>query len=43
MNRMWQPDEDVGLCIDAKVSGNRPREVDREAKSVVRIEVLVFI
>jgi hypothetical protein len=43
MNRMWQPDEAVGLCIDANVSGGRPREVEREANSVVRIEVLVFI
>lgn len=43
MNRTWQPDEAVGLCIDANVSGGRPREVEREAKSVVRIEVLVFI
>jgi hypothetical protein len=43
MNRMWQPDEALGLCIDAKVSGGRPRDVEREAKRVVRIEVLVFI
>ncbi len=43
MNRMWQPDGAVGLCIDAKVSGNRPREVERDAKIVLRIEVLVFI
>lgn len=43
MNRMWQPDEAVGLCIDAKVSGGRPREVEREAKSVVRIEVLIYM
>jgi hypothetical protein len=40
---MWQPDEAIGLCIDTRVSGGRPREVEREAKSVVRIEVLVFI
>ena len=43
MNRTWQPDGVMGLCIDAKVSGGRRREVEREAKSVVRIDELVFI
>lgn len=43
MNRMWQPDGAAGLCIEAKVSDGRRRELEREAKSVVRIVVLVVI
>ena len=41
MNRTWQPDEAAGLCSEAKVSDGSWREVEREAKSVVRIAVLV--
>jgi hypothetical protein len=43
MNRTWQPDGAASLCSEPKVSAGRRREVEREAKSVVRIVVLVVI
>ena len=43
MKRMWQPEEAKGLWREAKVSAGRWREVESEAKSVVRISWLVII